>query len=69
MTRNVDLTVVGGNPAGSKHRFDADDRALLQFRWWDLLARQVTQPAAAVRPTWSMCAMAPCPGDGAAAIL
>ena len=46
VTRNVDpYTVVGGNPARLlKHRFDAElTGLLLQFRWWDLLAQQVTE--------------------------
>lgn len=46
VTRNVDpYTVVGGNPARLlKHRFDAElTGLLLQFRWWDLPAQQVTE--------------------------
>ena len=46
VTRNVEpYTVVGGNPARLlKHRFDAElTGLLLQFRWWDLPAQQVTE--------------------------
>ena len=77
VTRNVDpYTVVGGNPARLReHRFDAElTGLLLQFRWWDLPAQQVTElSAAAVRPRPGACAQntaRPAPdGNGAAAYI